>query len=73
MMYRARRKDVVVRTWPRANAIPDHSLAHFDAWALSQLQRHKPFCEAEELSNPDVGQVIYEHLTAGGFPHLRCA
>ena len=73
MMYRALRKHVVVRARPRANAIPDRSLAHLNAWALSQLRLHKPFRAAEELSNPDVGQVFDEHLTPGGFPHLRCA
>ena len=61
------------QTMYRANAIPDRSLAHFNAWALSQLRLHKPFRAAEELSNPDVGQVFDEHLTPGGFPHLRCA
>jgi hypothetical protein len=72
-MYRARRKHVVVRTLPRANPIPNRSLAHFDARALSQLRLHKPFRAAEELSNHDVGQVFDEHLAAGDFPHFRCA
>ena len=69
-MYRARRKPVVVRAWPRANAIPDRSLAHFDAWALSQLRLLKSFCAVKELSTI---HVFDEHFTAGGFPHLRHA
>ena len=62
-----------VRAWPRANAIPNRSLAHFDAWAPSRLRLHKPFRAVGELSTPDVGQVFNKHLTAIGLPHLRCA
>ena len=36
-VYRTPRTYVVVRAWPRANAIPNRSLVHFDAPALSQL------------------------------------
>ena len=40
---------------------------------MSQLRLHKSFCSVEELSTPDVGQVSDKHVTAGGFPHIRCA
>ena len=49
MVYRARRKHLVVCAWPRANTIPDRSFAHFDTWALSQLRLHKPFRAVKEL------------------------
>jgi hypothetical protein len=60
-----------VRAWPRANAIPNRSLVHFDAPALSQLQLHKLFRAIEEHFTPEVWHVFDEHLTADGFPHLR--
>jgi hypothetical protein len=39
--------------------------------ALSQLRLHKLFHAIEEHFAPEVGHVFDEHLTAGGFPHLR--
>ena len=42
-VYHTPRKEVVVCAWPRANAIPNRSLAHFDARALL----HKPFHAVE--------------------------
>ena len=69
-MYRASRKHVIVRAWPRANAIPDRSLAHFDAWALSQLRLLQPFCAVEELSTV---HIFGEHFAAGGFRRHRHA
>ncbi|KAH9988326.1 hypothetical protein BJV77DRAFT_1161051 [Russula vinacea] len=42
-VYRTSRTYVVVRAWPRANAIQNRSLVHFDAPALSQLRLYKLF------------------------------
>ena len=73
-LCRAHRKHVAVRAWPRVNAFPDCSLAHFDVQApLSQLRLHKSLRVVKELSTPDVGQVLYDHLKTGGFHHLRRA
>ena len=67
-VYRTPQTYVVVRAWPRANAIPNRSLVHFDAPALSQLRLYKLFHAIEEHFIPEVGHVFNEHLTARGFP-----
>lgn len=66
--YRLRRREVIVRTWPRPSAVPADHDPTFDKWALSQLRLHKPFRNEAELRTPSVRQSFHSHLVNGGFP-----
>jgi len=70
VVYRARRKHVIVRAWPRSSTIPALVDPHFNKWALAQLRLHKPFRTIDELSSPSINDVFSSHLAHGGFPHL---
>ena len=71
MVYRERRKEVIVRAWPRTTSVPDLLDPGFDKWALSQLRLYKPFRALDNLRTPNVKDVFSQHLASGGFPHLR--
>jgi len=70
-VYHRRRKEVVVRAWPRMSSVPAQHDPLFDKWALAQLRLFKPFRMMDELRAPTVAGVFLQHLASGGFPHLR--
>ena len=70
-MYHKRRKEVIVRAWPRSTLVPALDDPGFDKWALSQLQLYKPFRTLEDLRMPNIKDVFSQYLVSGGFPHLR--
>jgi PIF1-like helicase len=69
-VFQRRRKDVIVRAWPRAKTIPARNDSQFEHWAFAQLRLYKPFRTIDELSVPSVEAVFSAHLATGGFPHL---
>ena len=66
--HRVRRRQVIVRTWPRPSAAPPEHDPGFDKWALSQLRLHKPFRDETELRTPSIARAFHSHLLHGGFP-----
>jgi hypothetical protein len=67
----ARRKEVVVRSWPQMSFAPAQHEPSYEKWALAQLRLFKPFRTLDELRTPTVADVFSEHLASGGFPQLR--
>lgn len=68
---RRRRKEVVVRAWPRQSIIPPADDPGFEKWALCQLRLYKPFRRIDDLCLPSITDVFFSHLDGGGFPHLN--
>ena len=70
-VYHERRKEVVVRAWPRMTSIPAQHDPSFEMWALAQLQLFKPFRTMDELRTLSIAEVFLQHLASSGFPNLR--
>jgi hypothetical protein len=65
-----RRKQVVVRPWPRAKSIPARHDPRFESWALGQLRLYKPYRILNDLCQPSITDCFTAHLATGGFPFL---
>lgn len=69
-VFRKRRKEVIVRAWPRVKNIPARNDPRFNDWAFALLRLYKPFRTANDLCIPSINSVFSAHLAAGGFPLL---